>query len=280
MPTALHCRAPGRTHAKALLGDFAWLRKALLGAAVLLLSVSPAGGAAEPTGRDVIRRMHAALQRGDGASKRYQLRLIDAGGTVTAREVAAYRKRCGESTRDLLVLRAPPDLAGSAVLSWTFAERLPNVWLYLPELGRVRQVNPFAQGDSFMGSDLTYADLGPIPLDARTHRLAGEGWLDGEPVYEIVSTPNGPEPYSRVVTWVSALTFLPLQVEYFDPAGRLLRRGRARDVQLVQGVPTPFALEMDDVQQQHRTELALLDVDYDLPLDCGLFTKRRLHRAR
>ena len=199
---------------------------ALAGAAVLLFLAPPAF-ATEPTGRDVIRRMHAALQRGDGATKLYELRLIDAGGAVTSRQVTAYRKRCGVSTRDLVVLHAPPDVAGSAVLSWTFPDRPPNVWLYLPDLGRVRQMNPFAQGDSFMGSDLTYADLGPIPLDARAHRLVGKRVLQGQSVYEVASTPNGPEPYSRIITWVSALTFLPVRVEYFDGEGRLLRTGHA-----------------------------------------------------
>jgi hypothetical protein len=253
---------------------------AALGIALgILVAPSSSPGASEVSGRDVVRRMEAVRARGDGAVKRYELHLIDDAGRTVTRRLTTYRKRCGASVRQMLVIDDPPDVAGTAVLTWSHADGPPSMWLFLPELDRVRQLNPFAQGDTFLGSDITYGDVAPLPVDFRDHRLLGVSEVDGHEVYEIESTPRMPEPYSRIVTWVQRDAYLPVRVAYYDTDGALLRTGRISDVRLVQGIPTPFRIEIEDVQREHRTELRLADVEYDRPLACRELTKRRLQRT-
>jgi hypothetical protein len=157
---------------------------------------------------------------------------------------------------------------------------MPDAWVWLPELGRPRQLNAATRGESFLGSDLTYEDLGAIALDEREHRLVGERTMDGEPAWEVESAPRVPDVYSRVVTWVHRMTALPVRVEYRDRKDALLKVGRFGDVRVVQGTPTAFALTMENVQTGHRTELTLLEVDYAQPIDCERLTLRWLGRAR
>jgi len=255
-----------------------WGCFAILGAFAALLA-NPAN-ADELTGRDVIRRMEAVRTRGDGAAKRYVFSMVDRTGATTTRTVTTYRKRCGAIARDLVLMHDPPDLAGSAVLTHTHPDRAPDMWLYLPELGRVRQLNAFAQGDSLLGSDVSYSDLAPIPVDLRTHRLLRQTSVDDAEAYVVESTPTLPERYSRIVTWVSKQFFLPVRLRYYDRQGALLKTGEVDDIRHVQGIPTTASLSVTNHQRQHRTDVKLLDAEYDAPLPCSQFTKRYLRRSR
>jgi hypothetical protein len=215
---------------------------------------------------------------GDDAMKMVHLTLIDRDGTELERTLVVYQKLCDGGLRNLVSFRAPADIAGSALLTWGRADGSADMWLYLPELGRVRQLNPAARGESFMGTDLTYEDLSGYHLEVRTHRLLGEEEMDGRPTYKVESVPNGEAPYSRVLTWVDRDTFLPVRIKYFDPAGAHLKTGRFGDVRVVKDIPTIFSFEMQNVQTGHRTRLALLDADYHGGLACEHFTRRYLAR--
>jgi hypothetical protein len=69
-------------------------------------------------------------------------------------------------------------------------------------------------------------------------------------------------------------------MEYFDPAGALLKVGRFRGVRVVKGIPLSSTLEMANVRTGHRTAVTLLDADVDRAFDCALFSERGLSRAR
>jgi hypothetical protein len=231
------------------------------------------------SGDDVMMRSLQAREQGDNASTMLRVELRTKDGASVTRTVETYRKKCDGASRQLVVLREPADVAGAAFLSWMHPDRYPDMWVYLPELGRPRQLNPATRGESFMGSDFTYEDLGAPAGDGRTHELIDEPVLDGEPAYQVESRPRLSDLYSRIMTWVSRVTFLPLRVEYFDRADRLLKVGRFSDVRSVNGIPTVFAFEMENVRTGHRTTVTLLAADFDRPFDCALLSERGLSRA-
>ena len=251
---------------------------ALISAALACVVATPRPAQAV-TGAEVILRSLQVRAQGDNATRKLHVEMSTKDGAVVTRTVETYRKDCDGSSRQLVVMREPADVAGAAFLSWIHPNRYPDMWLYLPELGRPRQLNPATVADSFMGSDFTYEDLGAPARDDRTHEIVDEPMLDGEPVYEVESVPHASDVYSRIMTWVSRLTFLPVRVEYFHRGGDLLKVGRFGDVRIVKGIPTAFALEMQNVQTGHRTAVTLLEADFDQPFDCALFTERGLSRG-
>ncbi len=237
--------------------------------------------AAELTGREVIARMRQARALGgDDAMKMLRVTLVDRDGDAIDRTLVAYQRQCDGVLRNLVVFLGPEDVAGSALLSWARADGSADMWLYLPELGRVRQLNAAARSESFLGTDLTYEDLSGSHLDVRTHRLLGEEEMDGRPTYKVESVPNGDSPYRRVLTWIDREAFLPVRIKYFDHAGAHLKTGTFRDVRMVKGIPTIFSFEMHNVQTGHRTRVSLLEADYHGGLACERFTRRYLTRMR
>ncbi len=231
------------------------------------------------TGAEVMRRSVLARAQGDGAAATLAVELRSKDGARVTRTVATYRKVCDGASKQLVVMRSPADVAGAAFLSWIHADRYPDMWMYLPELGRPRQLNPATRGESFMGSDFTYEDLGAPAYDERTHEIVDRPFAYGEPTYQVESLARAHDLYSRVMTWVSRHTFLPVRVEYYARDGELLKVGRFGDVRVVKGIPTAFALAMENVRTGHRTIVTLLDADFDRPFDCALFTERGLWRA-
>jgi hypothetical protein len=114
----------------------------------------------------------------------------------------------------------------------------------------------------------------------RTHALLGEEDVGAEPTYRVESRrTSGVDPYARILTWVSRRTFLPVRLEYYDRDGQLLKLGAFGGVHEVKGIPTPATITMANVQNGHRTEITVQEVDFGRALQCDLFTRRRLARV-
>lgn len=247
---------------------------------MLAFAAGRPAAAAAISADEVMLRSLEARNLGDQIYRAYRVELIARDGGAVTRTVSMYRKHCDGASKQLVVFREPSDIAGTAFLSWIHPHRMPDMWLYLPELGRPRQVNAATRGESFLGSDFTYEDLGAPTWDARTHLLVDAPLVDGEPTYRIESRPRAVEHYARILTWVRQTSFLPTRVEYFDARDALEKVGRYPGVRIVDGIPTLSALEMANVRTGHRTTVTLLDAEYDRPVDCAIFSQRRLTRAR
>jgi outer membrane lipoprotein-sorting protein len=250
----------------------------MLIATVAFATLVPAPVLGALSGRDVIVKMKDARECGADATATYRMVLATKRGDQVTRTLVNYRKRSAEESKTLIFFREPEDVAGTGLLVRSHGGN-ESQWLYLPDLGRVRQINASGQNESFMGTDFTYADLGDTDVDERAHQLVGEEDLDGEPTYKVESVPKTATSYSKVVTWVSHETFLPVRIDYFDPAGALLKTGHFRDVRRVKDIPQPFAIEMQNVQTGHRTQLSLLEIDCNPGLDDSVFTERHLTRG-
>jgi len=246
---------------------------------VLVLILALPSAAPAFSGRDVIAKAKDARECGKDTKSVYRMVLTSKRGDAVTRTLVTYWKKYGEDSKSIVFFREPEDVAGTGLLVWSAKGRDDDQWLYLPDLGRVRQINASARGDSFMGTDFSYDDLGDTDVDERTHQLLGEEEMDGQPAYKIESLPKDAAAYSKVMTWVSRETFLPARIDYYDPGGALLKTGHFRDVRKVKGIPQAFAIGMENVQTGHRTQLSLLEIDCDGGLDADLFTERQLKRG-
>jgi len=66
-------------------------------------------------------------------------------------------------TQQLILVRAPADLNGTAALTWRYRDpgKRDSTWTYVPALRRVRAVSPANRSDGFLGSDMSQDD-GPF----------------------------------------------------------------------------------------------------------------------
>jgi hypothetical protein len=190
------------------------------------------------------------------------------------------RKRIEDRPAMLTVLLHPESVAGFAVLvRGGEAESTDEQWVYMPPVRRTRRLVFTGRYEAFLGTDLTYEDLGLWPIDQRSFKLLGIDQVSGVRAYKIREVPVDPAVYSRITTWIAADTYLPLKREYFDRAGLLWRVAEYAPATTIDGVPTSLDVRVKDVQAGGSSELRRTDVQYDVEVPDSLFSSDTLPEA-
>src|SRR3989304_4997902 len=149
------------------------IKKALFVSASLLITLAmvlPAATQAALSGLDIMKK-EDELPQGDDQKSTVTLRLISAQGQerkiVTSRDWKNYRGKEGFYSKTLFFTDFPPDVKSTGFLIWDYEQegKTDGLWLYLPSLRKVSTVSSRDQNDAFMGSDLTFADMGQRRLD-------------------------------------------------------------------------------------------------------------------
>ncbi len=248
--------------------------------ALLILGALTATARAEPPdARAVVAGMKSVLEPTRPSIRKLTMR-VSGGGLGETSEVVLGQARgtVGTERRTLNVVLAPESLRGTAFLVQDDGAASDVQWLYIPAIGRVRQlVSPEAYS-AFLNSDFTYADLGFVDTGAR-YRLLGTKTYDGTRALEIEGLPKQSWYYGRTVTSVASDSGRPLERKLYDPAKRLWKVERWGGTSAVDGVPTVLRVSMEDLQAKTRTDIDVSAVRYDVPVPEALLEPAQLSKA-
>jgi hypothetical protein len=196
-----------------------------------------------------------------------------------------WRRFEDDRSRVLLQVQEPEDLRGSAVL---LIERSSgsDMFLYLPELRKVRRITSHAVSGSLFGSDFTYEDfqqLQGMSLGGAREALPDET-VDGVAVHAIAQSPapDGGSSYERVVSYVTRDGCVPIRTEMWEP-GERLRKVLTADLSKLydeNGVRIPTHLRMEDRLGKSSTELILSDIEVGKEIPRRYFEMTALERLR
>jgi len=139
----------------------------------MLLPVTLAVSQAQAPSADEVARRVDARDTGRDSRLEMTMRLFDRQGRVRERAlvVQAMRAQGREGDRMLVRFQSPTDIRGTGFLVWEHPDADDERFLYLPALGRVRRIAGAETQESFVGSDLTYEDIGGRELDHYTYTL-------------------------------------------------------------------------------------------------------------
>jgi hypothetical protein len=256
-------------------------RTRTVAAAALTLFALTAGrnaGAAELSASQIVQQMRAVVEP-DKPSVRLMDLVVTSGSEKTSFQLVQARKQLPDGRRSLTVLLAPPAARGLAYLvEDKKGGGAPVEYVYVPMVRRVRKFMGTENHTAFLDSDFTYADLGFLPIDTKD-TLAGEEKIAGRDVYKIESAPDAEVKrwyYSKIATWVDKETLLPVQRDFYDPAGQVFKIETFGSVTRVDGIPTPLQITMDTVGAQSKSTLQVTDVTYGSGLSDDLFAPAKL----
>ncbi|HAF71024.1 MAG: hypothetical protein XD60_0411 [Acetothermia bacterium 64_32] len=179
----------------------------------------------------------------------------------------------GEEPDKALVVYLEPELvSGTMFLTWTPEEGDARMWLYLPDLGIVKELVGQSREQEFVsGSGISYEDLaqGFKYREDYKAELVGEEVVDGLPAYLIVLTPKeGAEAdYSQVKLWVEKEYFNVIKMESYSD-GELVSTMRASELSDDGLGYIPHRFEFQDLDEGTSSVLDLLErVRAEVPAD-------------
>ncbi|MDQ6972093.1 MAG: outer membrane lipoprotein-sorting protein [Mariprofundaceae bacterium] len=241
---------------------------------------------AEPTGLEI---MQAVDTREDGDDLKQQMTqtLIDRNDSRRVRHMASFRKDFGKDKRMMSFFTEPANIRDTALLTFDYdnPDTDDDQWLYLPALKKVRRISAADRGDYFMGTDFTFEDMKQTPeLEDYHWKLLGSESVDGQDCWRVEGLPVSEEVarelgYSRMLQFVRKDNAFTIRVDYWDRAGRELKRLHVKELTQVEGIWTAHKVEMSNAQSMHRTVLEFADHDYNTGLKDRLFTQRSLKRG-
>jgi hypothetical protein len=238
---------------------------------------SPPARAADPDPDQLIRAMKEAIEPSKPSTR--VMSLTAAGPTAQAMQLVQARKVSADGTRALTFLIHPDEARGMAYLIEEKKGQPTSVeYIYVPVVRRVRKLVQAENYRPFMDTDFTYSDLGFLSLQAK-NRYIGDEPLNGKNTHKVESIPTSSVRqwyYSKYVTWIDADTHLPIKREFYSPADELFKVETFDDVTVVDGVPTPTRITMQDRLGKTSSELKVISVSYNNEIPDDFFTPEKL----
>lgn len=226
---------------------------------------------------EIVKKAMARNLFGLNGTANATMTIHKAQGEIKTRDLAVklMRNKAGLQ-RAMVTFRSPVEVKGTAFLVSERPDGLPDQYLYLPALKKVRRIAAGHATDSFMGSDFTYMDLSPMPQtteEQASYKRLPDAKVGGQPAYVIETTIKvAGSPYSKIVTSVHQKYLLPLKVEFFDPFGKLLKVATIKKLKKFNARLIPVTLEMKNLQKGSSTTLSLTELNLKAKLDEAMFT--------
>ncbi|MBU2647741.1 outer membrane lipoprotein-sorting protein [bacterium] len=240
--------------------------------------------AAEISGLDIMKKVDQ-LEDGDDQSSRAVYTLINRRGQQRVRNTVRFWKdyngREGFDSKMITFFESPPDVKGTAFLSWSYMDedRDDDQWLFLPALRKVRRIAAGNKDDYFMGTDFTYDDMGDRKVEEDTHTLLKSEPCGTDECYVVESVPKRKrDMYSKKITWVDSKRWLIQKVDFYDRKGRFLKT-LTMVWQEVKGIWTWKRGEMKNHLSQHSTVIDVQEVKVNTGLEDRVFIERTLKRG-
>lgn len=260
------------------------------GFALALLFPAIVAAADTPDGLAVMKAVEAR-EDGEDATSTATFLLKNARGEERTRKIKRFwldlDGKDGLHSRTILFFTAPPDVANTGLLNWSYDEsgKDDDQWLYLPAFRKTKRIAAAEKEDSFLGTDFSFEDMSRRKVDEDTHTNLGVESLAGKSCFKVESKPKEADYlYSKRLSWIEKETWIVHQVEYHDRKGELHKTLTVawKQVAPADGGPAIWTWDrarMVDHQKRHETLVTTESVSFNTGLNDGMFTKMRLEQG-
>lgn len=162
---------------------------------------------------------------------------LQKGANVIFRKMSMKILQTPENTDKVLMqFHHPADVKGFAFLIWTHKDTFDDLWIYIPDLRRVKRASTQTKGSEFMGSDFQTEDLIRAEPEKYTYKFLEEKPCGDLQCYLVDRYPKEKSTiYSRQVLWVDKEHFRWQKIDSYDKSGKLIKTLDLYDYQLYDG---------------------------------------------
>ena len=255
---------------------------------LLILGLSLPAQADDPAARAIMEKVDAR-DDGDRQTADMQMILIDKHGNQRKRSIRSFSRDVGDDTHRLMFFLEPADVRDTGFLTYDYddPDRDDDQWLFLPALRKTKRIASSDKSGSFMGSDLTYADMTSRNLDDYDFTLKKEMEVKGHPVWLIESVPRNIKViketgYTKSLLFVRQDNYYVIRGIHWVKDGGYLKYLDTRTLEQIDGVWVGTEMHITKKKGKtvvHKTELYWQNVRFNQDLADDLFTIRRLEKG-
>lgn len=225
--------------------------------------------------RSIFEEMENRRNSIESEKAELQMVITDSRGRTRNRTLQSWSENDGDDSKSLLVFSAPGNVRGTGFLSID-EDGNQTQRLFLPSIGRIQTISSSERGDSFMGSDFTYEDLGS--QNSEDYEF---DWLEiGDQIYTLRATAIDSEQYSSIEFDILRDTYSIKTVRYFNQSNQMIKKLEADHFeQLSDKHWSPSSMIMFDLIEDRRTELTWSNRETNIQIEDWRFTERGLRRG-
>ncbi len=253
--------------------DFVSTKLVLFALAASLTLSAHAGHGQDPA--EIIDRMESVM-RGDSQYAEMTMQIVR---PRYEREVSLRSWLLGRD-HSLILITAPARDEGTA-----FLMRGSDIWNYDPRIDRTTRLPSSMMAQSWMGSDFTNDDLvrDSDPVTDYEHELLHIEEYEGLDAYviEMIPRPDTPIVWGKVKLWIAVDEYTQLRIENYDQRDRLVNTMKLDEIEQFgdRRVPTRITVIPAD-KEDERTILTYQEIEFDVDLDEGFFSRANMQRLR
>jgi len=255
--------------------------KTVLAIVIFVALSAQAAMSANDSALQIANKSEDAINMAKDSKSEMVMGIFDKNGSKRERRLISYAKNYPDDSRKaLLVFDYPADIRGTSFLVWSLKNKDNQQWLYLPALGRIRQISTSDQDGSFMGSDFSYYDMGVKNTDDFNYKLIKEEVSGNAPCYVIESVPKKSSVYGKIVSWIRKDNYIPVRLDIYDQSGVFLKQCLSSQIQTISGIPTPIHIEMRQAQGGKYTTIDFKNIKYNSGVTDDIFTQRYMQKGK
>lgn len=249
-------------------------------AAVLALMVVGAVAQAQEDATEIMKKSHLAYYyAGDDGVAEVTMTMLDKKGKERNREFTMLRLDLEDGGKQMYYtyFKKPSDVSRLTFMVHKTPDGNDQRWIYVPAVDLVKPISADDKNSSFVGSDFTYEDVSGRHWSEDNHKLLESSELDGKPVWVIESIPkNEYGGFARKVSFIDKANYLPLNEEYYDKKGEMVRLFHADKIADVNGILTVTIRTMEDLKKGSKTTVDFSNIKYNQGVTEDIFTERYL----
>jgi hypothetical protein len=194
------------------------------------------------------------------------------------RRIVVQTLKQGSALHRRLCFLAPADLKNTAFLA--LGGDKPRQYLWLPGLGRLRQVSRSSRSESFLGTTFSFRDVEGWNLDDATYKSRGTEKIGGQDTEVIEATMKANDDYGTIVAWIRKSDYIPLRLKFHDRKGKHVKSLFTRQIDKTKkGIPYARAVRMENVVTGASTLLEIVQADFNATLSPSTFTTEHMRRG-
>jgi hypothetical protein len=236
------------------------------------------------TAEEIVACNEANLPRSSSVQS-ISMKVTDRSGAITTTKATIYWKRFDNGFSGVLVrLFDPADVRGAAFLMLEKKKR-NDLFIFLPELNRVKRVSSGMMKSSLFGTDISYEDFEHIQSMSEGAPVVRkiDSVVDGRPSYVVEVRPQEAEDsaYERILSFIDQETCTVLRSEFYERDGEA-RKVFSADVSSLTAEEDVWIARryiVRDNRDATETAIVIEKVELDKPISRKMFTERELLRG-